>query len=371
MKFKVDKQKFQKAIHIVEGIISARDIRSIVSNVLIETDEGRIIVTATDLEIGIKTSVEGEILSSGSITIPAKKLSQSVKEFRGTTLSLESTEEDRVVLQDADGKSKARIVLMGTSGEEFPPIGSLPDDQFKSFPTAIAMEMIRKTSYAIAEEDARYVFNGLFLTNTKNQMSFVGTDGRRLAKIDRDFPDSLPFEQGVILPNKAVKELMRLLDSSESGQIALDQKESRVHFRIGSVDLICKLIEGQFPDYTQVIPKQLEYKLEINRDELENSLRQVAVMAAEPTRQVKISFSKEDTIIAASTPDLGEAQDSLSVDYSGEDITIAFNSNYLLDVIRALNVEKITLGISSPNAPAVIMDPDDNHFVAVIMPMKL
>lgn len=371
MKIIVEKQKFHKAINIVESIISAREIRSVISNILIEAESGKVTLTATDLEMGIKTSFESEVITPGKITVPAKKLSQTIREFRGNRILFEVEQSDRINIQDADKISKARFTLMGTPSDEYPPIGSMPDNSFKSFPTAVVQEMIRKTSYSIAEEDARYVFNGLFIQNEGTKMSFVATDGRRLARISREFPTDMPFGEGIILPNKAVKELQKLLDSSESGMISFDEKERRVHFRIGSVDLICKLIDGQFPDYRQVIPQKIEYKLPLNRAEFENSLRQVAVMAAEPSRQVRVGFQSDAISIVASTPDIGEAQDSINASFSGEEMTVAFNSNYLMDVIRVITNDDIILGFTSPNAPAVVMDPEDADFVSVIMPMKL
>ncbi len=371
MKFIVDKQKFHKAISTVESIISAREIRSVISNILIEAEGNSVILTATDLEMGIKTRVEAQIEVPGKITLPAKKMSQTVREFRGNSILFESDDTDRIIIQDSEKISKAKFTLMGTPSDEYPPIESMPENTFLSFPTAVVQEMIRKTGYSIAEEDARYVFNGLYIENEGKRVAFVGTDGRRLAKIQREFPENMPFNEGIILPNKAVRELLKLLDSQQSGLVSFDSKERRVHFRVGSVDLICKLIDGQFPDYRQVIPKKLEYEIPVDRSELENALRQVSVMAAEPSRQIKISFNSSNFTITASTPDIGEAQDSISANYDGEEMIVAFNSNYLMDIIRIINNEKVIVGFSTPNAPAVLKDPEDADFIAVVMPMKL
>jgi len=371
MKFKVDRQEFHRALGIVEGIIPSREIRSIISNIHIEAEKDRAILTATDLEMGIKTSLAVQTEEKGKITLPAKKLSQSIREFRGTQIALHSDADNHVTIQDPSGGSKAKITLMGSPSEEFPIISTMPENKFVPFPPEITMEMIRKTSYSIAEEDSRYVFNGLFVINQGANVSFVGTDGRRLAKIQRAFPSALPFTEGVILPNKAVRELSKLLDSTESGGVAYDEKERRIHFRIGGVDLICKLIDGQFPDYRQVIPQKLSSTLKLSRTQFENSLRQVAVMASEPTRQVRVGFGPSQISFSASTPDLGEAQDNMPSDYSGEEMVIAFNSNYLLDVIRVINVDEFNIGFSSSSSPVVIQDPSDPDFIAVIMPMKI
>ncbi len=371
MKFKVDRQEFHKAINKVESIISAREIRSVISNILIEAEGGRAVLTATDLEIGIKTSIEVETSTPGTLTLPAKKLSQAIREFHGASLSIEADADHRVTIVDASGVSKARITIMGAPSDEYPVIPTLPDKKFTVFPPGTVLEMIRKTGYAVAEEDARYVFNGLYMINDGNKVSFVGTDGRRLAKIEREFPETLPFKEGVILPNKAMRELHKLLDSGGEGKVAYEEKDRRVYFRLGGVDLIAKLIEGQFPDYQQVIPSKLENKIQVNRERLEKSVRQVAVMAAEPSRQVRVSFQSGAMNIAASTPDLGEAQDSIETGYSGEEITIAFNSNFMMDVVRVIGTEEVSIGFTSPSSPAVIQEPDDKDFISVIMPMKI
>lgn len=371
MKFQVDRQDFHRAIATVESIIPAREIRSIISNVLIEAEQDRIVLTATDLEMGIKTSLPVKTAQKGRITLPAKKLSQSIREFRGSEISFSSDEDERITIQDASGVSKARITLMGAPSDEYPTIPTLDEKRYSGFPTGLALEMLKKTGYSMAEEDARYVFNGLYALNENGKAAFVATDGRRLSKIRREFPEPLPFPQGVILPNKAVRELLKLLDSSEDGKIAFDEKERRVYFRIGHVDLISKLIDGQYPDYEQVIPRKLTYKVQLDRMGFETSLRQVAVMAAEPSRQVRMNFSSGNMNISASTPDVGEASDDVSAEYDGEDLTIAFNSNYLLEVLKVMGAERISLGFSSSSAPSAIQDPDDPDFIAVIMPMKI
>lgn len=371
MKFQVDRSEFHKAIATVESIIPAREIRSIISNILIEAEKDRIVLTATDLEMGIKTSIPVKTQEKGKITLPAKKLSQAIREFRGSEILFQSDNDDRISVQDASGVSKARITLMGTPSDEYPVIPTLPEEQYTSFPVAVATEMIRKTGYSMAEEDARYVFNGLYVINDKQQVSFVATDGRRLSKVTREFPEALPFGDGVILPNKAVKELQKVLDASEEGRIAFDERERRVYFQLGGVNLITKLIDGQFPDYNQVIPRKLESFVKLTRGNFENSLRQVAVMAAEPSRQVRLGFSTNALNIAAATPDIGEAQDTLATEYGGEEVTIAFNSNYLLDVLKIVGTDDLELGFSSASAPAMIRDPEDPDFIAVVMPMKI
>lgn len=369
MRCKIDRQVFHKAIAVVETIIPAREIRSVISNILIEAKDNRISLTATDLDLAIRTSIAAEIETEGIIAIPAKKLSQSVREFRGSIIDISVAEDKKIQIIDGSGNSNTKIQLMGNPADEFPALPVSADAKFTSLPAAVISEMIRKTIYSIAEEEPRYIFKGLYLEGNSDKTTMVGTDGRRLARIHRDFGQT-PFSDGVILPAKGVKELIKHLDS-EDIELALDQKERRIHFRTGSVDLICKLIDGQFPDYRQVIPKKVDYRVEINRQGLESALRQVSIMAAEPSRQVIFHFTPGTLTISAQTPDVGDAEDSIEVDYQGEEIKVAFNSYYILDVLRVLDTEIVVLGFSSPAAPAIIEDQKDPDFVSVVMPMKL
>ncbi|MCB1167269.1 MAG: hypothetical protein KDK33_14000, partial [Leptospiraceae bacterium] len=166
-------------------------------------------------------------------------------------------------------------------------------------------------------------------------------------------------------------ELTRLIGSVSEGFVGYDKDESRLYFKLGEVELITRLIDGNFPDYRQVIPRKLDHEVKLNREALRLSLRQAAVLAAEPSRQVRLEFTPGVLVVSSSTPDLGNVSDPLSCEYQGEEVTIAFNSNYLLDVLGVLASEEIIMGFSTASAPTVIKDPDDGEFVAVVMPMKL
>ncbi len=367
----IDKTKFFKAINIAESVISTKELRHMLSNILLRTKGNELELIATDLEIGIRMGLEAQVEVQGSIAVPAKKFSQAIREFRGNTIRMSVGEDEKVTITDVSGITKASIRIMGTSADEFPPMPVPESNDYVPFPSGTLIEMIRKTSYASAEEDARYVFNGLYFISKEKTLTVVATDGRRLAKIDRVMDNDLPFTSGVILPNKAVKELLRLLDAGTESSVAFDQADKKLFFRIGEINLICKLIDGQFPDYNVVIPQRLEYTVDINGAGFGNAIRQVAVMAAEPTRQIRLQFGSDTLSIKASTPDLGEAEDGVPVNFTGPETTIAFNSNYLLDILRIIETEDVKFGFSSPSSPAVIMDPKDEAFRSVIMPMKL
>lgn len=370
MKFKADTHALHKAISRIEGIISARELRSIISSLLVVAEKDKLILTATDLDVSMRTQLPAEVSETGKIAVPAKKLGQLLRETNVEMVELSSDSQHKIQLTDATGTRGVKISLMGSPAEEFPVTPGVDDKKYRDLPAAVFLDMLRKTSYAAAEDDARYVFNGVYLLNESGKLTMVATDGRRLTRISRDI--ELPeMEAGIIVPVKAIREITRLLGSSDTGSIAYDKKEHRLHFKIGDVELITKLVDGTFPDYKQVIPKKLDFKVEIDRESLKKSLRQAAVLAAEPTRQVKLQYSPSVVMVSASTPDVGDVNDTLPCDYSGEETTIAFNSNYLLDVINIISSDTVKTGFSTPSAPTVIMDPSDEDFIAVVMPMKI
>ena len=180
-----------------------------------------------------------------------------------------------------------------------------------------------------------------------------------------------PFNQSLIVPHKAIRELQRLLDASEDIGIAFHEDEKKIFFLSGEMQLSSKLIDGNYPDYMQVIPKKFEHSLLLNRESFIASIRQVAVMASEPSRQLKLCISKDNLELSASTPDLGEAVDSLAIDYKGESLILAFNSRYLLEVLQSINAEKFVLKFGSVGTPITIKETEDGDFMAIIMPMKL
>ena len=267
--------------------------------------------------------------------------------------------------------SQANFSLMGSPSDEYPTISFPAAKEYKTLLVELFLQMLEHVSYAMAKEDARYIFNGLYIKCDQEETIFVCTDGRRLSFISRNFSEALPISKDLIVPHKAIKEFQRIADESDSGEIAYDEAERKLFFTLGKIKLATKLIDGNFPDYNQVIPDQIEHSLLLNKENFASSIRQVSVMAAEPSRQIRFSFTRNCLKIHASTPDLGEAQDSISIDYQGEDMVIAFNSKYIMDILSSIKTENIVLAFSSANSPAIIRKPDDDNFLALIMPMKL
>lgn len=370
MKFIINKQNFLKALSSIEGIISSREIRSPVGNVLIEARKDGVDLTSTDLEMTLKTSTDANVLEPGQILLPARKLSQTIREFRYENIELH-VDDVKVRIHDADSKGKTEIQMMGSPADEFQIKLNQENLSFASLPAAVIAEMIDKTSYAVAEEDSRFAFNGLFIEDREDKLIAVGTDGRRLSLVTRSMGEKVDTGGGIIVPVKAVRELRKLLAASDEFAMAVEKGENTVHFRLKDIIFITRLIDSNYPDYNQVIPKKAEHVILVNTEEFRLAIKQASVLAAEPSRQIQLSFEKGEVRVTASTPDLGSVDDTVACSYDGEPLTIAFNSNFLMDVLGIIKSEQVELHLSSSSAPAVLADIDDRDFKAVIMPMRL
>lgn len=372
MKFKVKTNDFLKSMKAVDGVISSRELKSALSNIKIETKNNKLFLSSTDLEISIKTSLDADIIEEGSTSLPAKKLNEIFRCINFQNVFLESDknmDSQTITITDADKKNIYKNRINVYEGDEIKIFSSTNDHNSVSFPCFTIKEMIRKTSYSVAQEDSRFVFNGLFMKSDNNKLSFIGTDGRRLAKIDRTVSEKIPFEKGVIVPHKAVKEILKMIDSSETGKIGFF--ENQIYLAIGETELLCKTIDGNFPDYEQVIPKNTNHSVRINKEKFQIVLQQAIVAAEEPTRQLRLEFDKDLLMLYSSSAGTTDSDVGIDIDYKGEKTTIGFKGDYLVDIIRALDDTDIILEFSNPNSPVIFKDPSDGDFIAIIMPMKL
>ncbi|NCN10459.1 MAG: DNA polymerase III subunit beta [Leptospira sp.] len=372
MKFSVKTSDFLKAIHSIEGVISTKQIKSILSNVKIETLEDSIALSATDLEISLRTSLAANIVKPGSTSIPVKTLSGAFKTINFSDAMLELIEEEdssQTFITDADDKNGYKTGFQCLDPEEIKTIGKVDTSNIVDFPSVLLKEMIRKTYHAVAQEETRFVFNGLYFKSNDTELTVVGTDGRRLAKISRKFPQKLPFATGIIIPHKTIRESQKLLDLAENAKVGIS--ESQFYINIGQAELLSKLIDGTFPDYEQVIPKNSSYSIRINKEEFLIMLRQALISAEEPSRQIRITFKKDELHISASNPGSVQFENHMPIQYSGEETTIAFKGDYLSDTIKTIDDPEVEINFTNSNVPVLFKDPSDADYVAVIMPMKL
>lgn len=367
MKFRISKEKFLDGLQKVQHVVSTRTTLPILSNVLLVARDGRVHLTTTDLDVGITGAVEAEVSKEGATTLPAKRLVSIVRELPAS--EVEVTVDGKNVASIQCGPSFFKII--GLSEDEFPPLPDFADAKEFEMDKRTLADGLRKTSYAISTDETRYVLNGIYTSFKEGKLTLVATDGRRLAMVDTEleFPES--NETDVIVPSKAIQELQRLSDDgSEAVQVKLS--DSQISFSVGDNLLVSKLIEGNYPNYRQVIPSEPEERVTVDREALLNTVRRVSLLSSEKSNSVRLVFSENQVEVTANSPDVGEAREAMEIPYTGKEMQIAFNPDFLMAPLRALDTESIRFDLIDEMSPGVIRVPGDSGgFLYVLMPMRV
>jgi len=374
MKLSIEKTDLQRGLARLQAIVEKRSSMPILANVLATAtgkgDAGRLELAATDLEVGIRGSQPAKIAKPGALTVSARKLYDIVRELPEETIQLESSPNGYLDLRCG----RARFTLAGTDAEEYPSLPDFSPGRMVRLQAAVLSQMIEGTMYAASLDETRYNLNGAYfeVVPDSSRIRMVATDGHRLALVERTVgSDVSGLESGVIIPRKGLAELKRLVDEEDADEIELGFEGNSGLVRKGGVTLVMRLIEGEFPNYQQVIPKQSEHHLTVSVEPVIRALRRVALLSAEHSRAVKVDLAEGKLQLSARTPDLGEAQEELDVDYAGPAISIGFNARYLLDCLGALGGKEIRLGLRDGGSPVEVRPTDDPDSVAVVMPMRL
>lgn len=378
MQMTMKREVLFRALQRVQGVVERRNTMPILSHALIDAKGAEASIFATDLEIGLKGRYEAQVQEPGQITVSARKLYEIVRELLHEEIRLVSSDHKSVSLE----AGKSRFQMMMLPPEEFPPMPAVDGATELSIDGAAMGELIRKTVFAVGENDARYVLNGTLLTtasvNGKRILRLVGTDGHRLALADREVAGAggASKAKGVadinsIIPKKALLEIRRLLEEKADGPLALGIAKNQCTVQLDGVVLVARLMEGTYPNYQQVIPKGATKSLVVNRQLLEGALRRVALLAREKTNAVKWDLAGGRLVLTASNPDLGEAQEELSVSYSGENVTTGFNARYLLDALGVVDTEEIIMELKDALSPCVIREHNGGNSLCVVMPMRI
>jgi len=362
MKLSIQRDKFLEGLSTVQSVVSTRTTLPILANVLLVAEEGQLSLSTTDLDTGIQTSVEAEVEKPGSITLPARKLFSIIREHSVTDIHLEVDAKNNTEIRS--GKSFFKI--MGLPEEDFPPFPKTDDAMVYKLAQKDFRHMLRKTSYAMSSDESRYVLNGELLSFKESKLTIVATDGRRLALYENevDFPKSNETE--VILPSKAVGELVRIL--SDEGDIEISIAENHIAFGVGKTFLVSKLIEGNYPNYRQVIPQETKERVTIEREIFMASLKRVALLSSEKSNSVKVTMLSNEIEISANSPDVGEAKETIPAQYKGKEFSIAFNPDYLADPLKNLDTDQVFLDLTDELSPGVVRI--NGPFLYVIMPMR-
>ena len=363
MKLSVSKEKLIEGLQTVQNVVSTRTTLPILSNVLLEAADGQLRLTTTDLDVGIRGGIEATVEKPGAATLPARRLFTIVRE-------LPSAE----ILIEVDSKSVASIrcgpsyfKIMGLPQEEFPPLPKFDDAKTFTLRQKDLKDGLKKTAYAISTDETRYVLNGILFSFKDNKLTLVATDGRRLALVDIELEFPRSHEVDIILPTKAVTELGRLV--SDDGDIKMSVSENQVAFEVDGTLLVSKLIEGNYPNYRQVIPPEAKERITLERESFLNTVHRVSLLSSEKSNSVKLVFAKNNIDIIANTPEVGEARESLPVNYKGREFSVAFNPEFLMAPLRALPNDEVFLDLIDEMSPGVIKV--QSPFLYVLMPMRI
>jgi DNA polymerase-3 subunit beta len=369
MELVVRKNDLLRELQLFQGIVERKNTIPILANVLMEAKGDQISFLATDLEVGLRSKCSGTVTKPGALTLPAKKFYEIVKSLPETDIRIA---EDKGGVKIAADRFDSRMQTLPR--EDFP---TLPEAG--GTPTALlernaVKEMVAKTQFAITGEDTRYFLNGALFVLKPDEMSLVATDGHRLAlvSVTRDGGKSSSAESKAILPKKTLGELGRLLGEGE-GDIGYERGENHLFFQVGERMLISRMIDGQFPAYERVIPKGNDKHIEFERDRLTNAVKRVALLSNERSRAVKIQIEKGKVDVTSSSPDLGEAKETLPVDYSGSPMQICFNAQYVLDFLAAVATDVVSLELKDEVSQAVMkpVGAEGYDYTYVIMPMRV
>jgi DNA polymerase-3 subunit beta len=313
--------------------------------------------------VGITGSVEAEIEKEGATTLPVKRLVSIVRELPASEVEVSVDSKNHASIRS--GPSFFKIIGLGET--EFPPLPDFSSAKEFRIPQNVLRDGLKKTSYAISTDETRYVLNGIFTSFRDGKMTLVATDGRRLAMVDSDLEFPASHETDVIIPSKAVQELQRLL--GDSGELILKLNDNQISFVIGDTLLCSKLIDGNYPNYRQVIPGDSNERVVISREALLETVRRVSLLSSDKANSVKLVFSENRIEVTANSPDVGEAQESMDVIYQGPPMQIAFNPEFLQAPLRALDSEQVYLDLIDEMSPGVLRI--EGTFLYVLMPMRV
>ncbi|MBH0204974.1 MAG: DNA polymerase III subunit beta [Nitrospira sp.] len=375
MKVRIGRDELLTGLQRVQGVVEKRNTMPILSNVLLEARQEGAEIVATDLEIGMRGLYKAAVLETGGVTISARKLFEIIKELPSGEMELTTGENNWTTIQM--GKSQFKIV--GLPSADYPALPAIEREGLTPLSGDGLLELIRKTLFAAGDNDARYILNGLLVTliNTekKTTLRLVGTDGHRLAVAEHEMSQAggkgVPQEIKAIIPKKAAQEMRRLLEEGGDGEPLIGFAKNLMIFRKSGLLLTSRLMEGNYPNYQQVIPKEGGKKISVNRIELESALRRVSVLSRDKASAVKVSFAPGKMTLFSSSPDYGEATEELPARYEGESLSSGFNARYLLDVFGVMDGETVSLQIETPLSPCLIQESESPGFKCVVMPIKI
>ena len=363
MKFSIEKDQILEALQKVQSIVGQRTTLPILSNVLLEVDNGTLTLSTTDMEVSVRTSLEASVYESGSTTLPARRFFSICRELPSHQIDITVDKND--VAEISSGASNFK--LEGLSKGDFPPMPKFEESFSYELKQDILKDILQKTSYAASTDESRTILNGSLMAFRDNKLTVVSTDGRRLALVEQEMDVPEEAELDIVVPTKTINELIKTL--GDEGEASIKTSATQVAFEFGSIFIISKLIDGTYPNYRQVIPSQCEERIAIDRETLLSAVRRVSLMLDDQAASVKVQITENRIELLTSSPEVGEARESVPVKYYGKDITIAFNPAFMMAPLKHLDSDEIFLELSDELSPGVIKS--NVPFLYVIMPIRV
>jgi DNA polymerase-3 subunit beta len=371
MEITVSKFELLRELTATQGVVERKTTIPILSNYLFEAAGDKLSLTATDLDLSLRTSCVAKVKKEGSCTIPARKLHDYVKLLPDADITIKLLENHWVSIRC--GRSNTKMV--GMAKANFPSLPSFPTAGVMKIPAGVLRAMIAKTGFAIATEESRYTLNGALMVLKPESITMVATDGHRLSHIERPDTkfDGVSGELKTLVPKKAMDELKSLLDSTDAEEIDVAKDDSTLFFRVGPRLLTSRQLTGQFPNFEAVLPKDNNKSINVHGDELASAISRVAQFADERSRAVRMRLEKGELKLSASSTETGESEDSLEIDYNGDTIAIGFNAQYLLDFLKATGGGEIKLEFKDAQSAGQMRpsEGEEYKYRYVVMPMRI
>ena len=373
MKFKINRDHFSNGLAQVLNVVGSKAAMPILSNVLIEAEKDHISLTTTNLDLGIRCRIKAEVKESGTVTLPVKRLATIVRELPNVDVSVDSSANHQVKITSGGSHFK----IMGIGAEEFPKLPDSADDKSFTLEQGELTTMLSNVAYAQSTDETRYILNGVYFNFKDGKLALVATDGRRLALVSKELPVPAASAGAIILPAKTVAEILRLLGKGDKLTIAFNERRAAFQIETGkdssglvdSIYLFSKVVEGNYPNYHQVIPKETHQRIALEREHFLQCVHRAALVTSEKSNSVKIKLTTNLLEISASSPDFGESHESMAISYSGPELQVAFNPQFVMDPLRALTKDQVFFELKDEVSPGVFKTLES--FVCVIMPVRL
>ena len=368
MRFTISREKLQEGLAAVTAAVPAKTTLPVLSNLLVETTERGIRLSATDLDIAVSTEVSADVETPGSITIPAKKLSEIARELPPSPVKVSASGEQRVTIECG----RSRFKLLGLPRDEFPSFPTVRFNESWRVKSGELQKLISHVAFAVSTEESRPILNGVLWELREDRMRMVATNGHRLSKMELPVESSSAPPGDLIVPPKALEQIKRLFPAEEELEIA--RGENHLGFRSPFTSVFTRLVEGPYPNYEQVIPKDNDRFCLCDKAALTSALKRMSVIASDQTHRIKMSFNTGMLKFSVTTPDLGEASDELPVNYNGDQLDIGFNATYLLEILRYMPTEQVRLTFMAPERAATIEPEgwdDPAKYLCLVMPLRL